>query len=423
MSITYAIFGAGLSAQAARRLAASQGLETVLFDDAGQGDRSAFEAADVSDFEAFIFSPGFEREHPWRVLAEASGLPCMSEIAFAARYWHGKIVGITGTNGKSTLTALIDDAFRLSGHVSVAAGNIGYPFSDAVLSESNQAGAYVVLEISSFQAELADGLQLDALLWTNFAEDHLDRYGSMPDYFSAKARLFDCLKQDGICVVGPQVADWMESLHKGFDACFIAYEDAALVFQLDKKSIFHRFPYSDNFYLAAEFWWLLGQSSSTIVAAANAFELAPHRLSMVAECDGVLFWDDSKATNFHATLAALESVGRPVVWIGGGRAKGGEIEAFAQEVARHADAVVLYGEAAGRLADGVDGFLDSVQVQVHQRFEDAVLAAAALARSIPDANVLLSPGFSSFDQFSSYSERGKSFTDTVLSLKNACKQS
>ncbi|MBT63738.1 MAG: UDP-N-acetylmuramoyl-L-alanine--D-glutamate ligase [Puniceicoccaceae bacterium] len=412
----YAIFGAGQSAQAARRLARHHDLEVVLIDEAGQGDRAVFEAHDLADFDAFIFSPGFAQEHPWRVLAEASGRPCMSELAFAARYWQGKVIAVTGTNGKTTLTGLIDAALKQAGHRSVCAGNIGFPFADAVLTAANHPEAYVVLEVSSFQAELADGLSLDALLWTNFAEDHLDRYGSMIDYFNAKARLFACLKPSGVCVLGAQVADWMEAMHQEFNAYFVAQEDSALLFEIDRSCSFHRYPNSENFTLAAELWWLLGLSSAHLIEAANTFELEPHRLARVADSEGVCYWDDSKATNFHATLAALESVGPPVVWIGGGRAKGGDIEAFAREVSDYVNAAVLYGEVAPRLAAALEGLLDSVQV--FSCFADAVYAAAELAKSMTDANVLLSPGFSSFDQFGSYAERGKSFTDLVLSLKN-----
>lgn len=419
MSTSYAIFGAGLSAQGARRLARAKGFEVVLIDEAGQGDQTTFEADDVSRFECFVFSPGFAAEHPWRVLAEASSMPCLSELAFAARYWEGRIIGVTGTNGKSTLTALLEKALQLSGSTSVAAGNIGYPFSDAVLSDSNRAEAYAVLEISSFQAELVDGMELDALLWTNFAEDHLDRYASMAHYFDAKARLFQCLKKDGTCVLGPQVALWMSQMRKEFDACTVAYEDPALVFQLSPDSVFHRFPYSENFSLAAELWWLLDQQPTPLIEAANTFTLAPHRLTAVAEVGGVRFWNDSKATNFHATLAALQSVNGPIVWIGGGRAKGGNIEAFAHEVGGQVDAAILYGEVADRMARALDHSAGSVHV--HSCFEDAVCAAAEVGASIPEANVLLSPGFSSFDQFKSYEERGKSFTRMVLGLKNVGK--
>ncbi len=421
MSKPYAIFGAGLSAQAARRLAQAKGYEAVLIDEAGRGDRTTFDEGDLSEFDGFVFSPGFAAEHPWRVLAEASHVDCLSEIAFAARFWEGKIIGVTGTNGKSTLTALIEKALGVCGCTTVAAGNIGYPFSDAVLSDVNQVESTAVIEISSFQAELADGLQLDALVWTNFAEDHLDRYASMSRYFSAKARLFDCLKNDGICVVGPQVAHWMATLRRKFDACTIAYEDVSIAFKLSENSVFRRFPYSDNFAVAAELWWLMDMPTAPLIEAANTFSLAPHRLNVVAEVEGVRFWNDSKATNFHATLAALESVDHPIVWIGGGRVKGGDVEAFAKELSGHIDVAVLYGEVADRLSAALRGSVDEVCVQ--PRFEEAVLAAAEIASSVANANVLLSPGFASFDQFDSYDERGKSFTDTVLSLKNARKPS
>ena len=421
MSKYYAIFGAGLSAQAACRLARDKGLSVVLIDEAGEGDQATFEASDLERFECFVFSPGFAAEHPWRTLAEASGNPCLSEIAFAARYWEGKVIGVTGTNGKSTLTALLDKALSISGEVSIATGNIGYPFSDAVLSDANQSDAYAILEISSFQAELPDGLLLDGLLWTNFAEDHLDRYGSMSLYFRAKARLLNCLRRDGLCVLGSQVTDWMANQRKAFDgdgSC-IAHKFADLVLQLDTDSVFQRFPYSENFSLAAELWCLMGKPSSELVEAANAFTLLPHRLSVVAERESVRFWNDSKATNFHATLAALRSIDRPIVWIGGGRAKGGDLEAFAQQVGPQVDIAVLYGEVAERLAQALRGSLRSVHI--YECFDDAVVAAAELAAKIPDTNVLLSPGFSSYDQFNSYDARGKNFNDTVLSLKNARK--
>ena len=419
MSKEYAIFGAGLSAQAARRLAKAKGLSVVLIDEAGEGDEATFEASDLERFECFVFSPGFAPEHPWRILAESSTNPCLSEIAFAARYWDGKIIGVTGTNGKSTLTALLDNALSHSGHVSQAVGNIGCPFSDAVLSEANQSAAYAVLEISSFQAELTDGLQLDGLLWTNFAEDHLDRYGSMPNYFRAKARLLNCLKRDGICVIGSQVADWMVSQRKAFDGCSIAHEVSDLVLQPDENSVFQRLPYSKNFLLAVELWRLMNLPPAALIEAANAFVLSPYRLEMVAECEGARFWNDSKATNFHATLGALSSIDRPIVWIGGGRAKGGDIDAFAQQLSSRIDIAILYGEVAERLAKALKSSLEPVHI--HKHLDHAITAAAELAAKIPEANVLFSPGFASYDQFDSFAARGKSFNDTVLSLKNARK--
>jgi UDP-N-acetylmuramoylalanine--D-glutamate ligase len=421
MSKPLAVFGAGRSGQAAKHLALSEGLDVVVFDENGQGDASEFSKADLDGYSRCVFSPGFAASHPWRVLAENSALPCLSEIAFAAQYWKGAIIGITGTNGKSTLTALLEKALHGAGHSALAAGNIGYPFSDAALTEANREDAYAVVEISSFQAELAQGLQLDALLWTNFAEDHLDRYHSMPSYFDAKARLFDCLKPNGICVLGPQLTHWIKSLNKEFDVGKVASEDISDIAQLAPESVFHAYPYSENFALAAELWRRLGRPTETLVRAANTFSLAPHRLSVVAKRGNVSFWNDSKATNFHATLAAVKAVGGPIVWIGGGRFKGGDVESFAKELSGQIDAAVVYGEVAQRLSMALAHLVDVIEIE--EFFEDAVRRASEIAESISNANVLLSPGFSSFDQFESFDERGKSFSRTVLGLKNALEPS
>ena len=137
---------------------------------------------------------------------------------------------------------------------------------------------------------------------------------------------------------------------KAFEGYSIAQEATELALQLDAASVFQRFPYSKNFSLAVELWRLMNMPPAVLIEAANAFLLPPYRLKVVAECEGVCFWNDSKATNFHATLGAIGSIDRPIVWIGGGRAKGGDIEAFAQQVGTRIDIAILYGEVAERLA-------------------------------------------------------------------------
>lgn len=416
MSKRIAVFGAGLSGQGARNLALNLGYNVVVFDESGHGDRDVFIKKDLSHFDEFVWSPGFAAEHPWRGLAEASGIPCSSEILFAAKHWKGKIIGVTGTNGKTTLTALLAKALDRSGELSIAAGNIGRSFSDGVLSESNQANAYVVLEISSFQAELSLGIGLDALLWINFAEDHLDRYPSPDRYFEAKAKLFRCLKSNGICIVGPQVASRMSDTDMQSGHYKICPENHSLLTRLNRESKFNTFPYSENFSMAAEFWQLWGGRSEDLVAVANSFTLAPHRLNIIAKRGDVRFLDDSKATNFHATLAALRSVDRPIIWIGGGRSKGGDPEAFAGEISDRIEVAVLYGEVAKPMAAALRKNIKTVYIE--SEFKAAVKVAAEISKSISGANVLLSPGFSSLDQFKSYRERGKSFAEVVFSLKN-----
>jgi len=416
MSQQIAILGAGISGQAARRLAHSLGFGTCLFDQEGRGDDAVFTKEKLQLYDTVVISPGFSESHPWRQIATESDVPCFGELGFAARHWKGQIIGVTGTNGKSTLTQLITQALEQSGKLSVSTGNIGYPMSDAVISANNTHQAYAVCEISSFQAELPFGLELDALIWSNFAEDHLDRYPTMKAYFCAKAKLFGTLKSDAVCVLGPQVEYWMGLLKTEFNSCSVAFEDPVLTAKLSPKSPFRHFPHTENFALASELWWMLDLPSEALVQSANDYVLAPHRLHQIAECNGVKFWNDSKATNFHATLAALSSLSGPIYWIGGGQEKGGDIEAFGKEVAGHVEAAYIYGSVAGKLGDVLEIF--HPRVHLHVKFEDAVTAAAKAAVQYSQANVLLSPGFSSFDQFTSYDERGKCFNSLVLGLKD-----
>ena len=412
-----AILGAGISGQAASQLARAQGHDVCVFDQSEKGARDVFNASIIEEFDAVIVSPGFSAAHPWRQIAETSSIPCFGELGYAARFWKGKIIAITGTNGKSTLTELLTQALRAAGKRAVATGNIGYPLSAAVLSEENDTESYAVLEVSSFQAEMPFGLKLDGLIWTNFAEDHLDRYESMADYFAAKAKLFDCIGEGGVCVLSPQVSYWMNLMKSPFNACSVAYEDPLIFDDLDPGSPFKHHPQSENFSLITELWWMLELPEQALLDTANSFELAPHRLKCEAKRQQVAFWNDSKATNFHATLAALSALESPIFWIGGGRMKGGDVEAFAREVSTRIEAAFVYGEVGRRLASELQQHLKTVVI--HDKFEDAVLAAAKAAEGVGQANVLLSPGFSSFYQFSSYETRGKCFISTVLGLNGA----
>jgi UDP-N-acetylmuramoylalanine--D-glutamate ligase len=410
-----AIFGAGVSGQAARRLALSLGLEVCLLDECGQGDACEFSQSELSEWDAFIFSPGFAQTHPWRVLAESSGLPCYSELGFAALHWKGRVLGVTGTNGKTTITSLLCNALEVAGQIAVEAGNIGRPLSDVVLSDANQAEATAVSEISSFQAELPLGLQLDGLIWSNFAEDHLDRYDSMADYFAAKARLLHCLRAGAPAVLGADVAAFDPRVAKVPGS--IVLDGTRDTKGLQAGSPFMLEPQRSNFALVLALWRALELSAAALLDAANTFELAAHRLSPVATWGGVTFWDDSKATNFHAALAAIDALASPVYWIGGGSAKGGDLAAFARLLAPKVEAAFLYGDCAPALAEVLCPL--HARVAVYADFEDAVEAAARAALADSPSVVLLSPGFASFDQFAGYAARGKSFISTVLSLKDA----
>lgn len=414
MNERIAIFGAGISGRAARRLAESKGHAVAVFDEREAGDACSFSRSDVEKFDTFIFSPGFAAEHPWRIATQDSGKPVFSELGYGARHWPGKIIGVTGTNGKTTVTELLTAAFCGAGFSVFAAGNIGRPLCDLACGPEAAAESYAVCEISSFQAELPAGLQLDGLLWTNFAEDHLDRYPSMDAYFAAKANLLQCLKPGVPAEFGREVRLRLAEIGQLDDAGERPPPDLG---KLDADSVFRSPPQSENFSLVAAFWESLGLPDAALIEAANCFQLAPHRLAAVGRWGGVTFWDDSKATNFHAALAALSAMETPVFWIGGGAGKGGDLAAFARALAPRIEAAHLYGASAETLAAALRPH--HPRVEICPRFGDAVEGATRAALEASPATVLLSPGFASFDQFSSYAERGKSFIYKVLSLKNA----
>ena len=406
-----AVFGAGVSGQAAVQLVEAIGAEAELFDEQGH----VFSEADCGGYDAFIFSPGFAGQHPWRRQCVNSGKPCYSELGFAAQFWSGKMLGVTGTNGKTTVTELICDALNRAGQSAVTAGNIGAPLSERMLHAE---ATWAVCEISSFQSELPQALELDGLIWTNFAEDHLDRYSDMTEYFDAKANLLNCVKTDAPVVLGDSVYDWIEvAQHRPRCVLLssrVRCEDAPA---LPEPSPFSFSPQSENFQLATQLWRALELPDSALVEAATEFQLAPHRLAKITQWQGVSFWNDSKATNFHAALAAAKSMQEPIYWIGGGSGKGGALAEFARSMSDQIEAAFVYGDVANELAAALEKYLP--RVQSSPRFEDAVRGASRAALAASPAVVLLSPGFASFDQFQSYAERGESFISAVLSLKDS----
>ena len=414
-----AILGAGRSGRGALRLARARGLRADVFDACPAPGVSDRLPGSFGDYATVVLSPGFAAEHPWRLRAEAECADCVGEPTFAARFWRGSIYGVTGTNGKTTVTRLIAEALNQAGVRAVPVGNIGRPLSEWIVDGTREARASaVVCELSSYQAERCSGLLLDGLVWTNFAEDHLDRYGSMRDYFEAKARLFSAVRPGVPVVVGASVPDWARSLEHvvpGHLQVVEPTERSVYWRRLPETSPFRRRPHSNNLVLAERFLAALGRDDGLAKAAAR-FSLSPHRLSEVCRIGAVSFWDDSKATNFASALAAVESFREPVFWVGGGAPKGGDVAGFVRRLGPRVEAAYLYGAAqhrhAGLFHRHCPHFAGCAA------FTDAVRAAAKAALGAGRGVVLLSPGFASFDQFRSYEERGKCFTTIVLGLKD-----
>jgi UDP-N-acetylmuramoylalanine--D-glutamate ligase len=410
-----AVLGAGVSGQGVLALLAALGARGVLYDGLAGGAERNFTALQAAAHGLVVYSPGFAPEHRWLATARAAGCICLGELDFASLFWRGELVAITGTNGKTTLTEFLAHALNAAGRRAYATGNIGHPFSRLIVEQNGGADGPVaaVCEVSSFQAETLEYLRPTATLWTNFAEDHLERHPGLSAYFAAKWRLLERTPPAAV-FVGSSVQRYATESGKTYtlppSAC-IASEGQ----QADARlagTVFSGYPQQENFLIAAAWWRHAGLPEGALMAAARSFRLGAHRLARVGEKRGVTFWNDSKATNFHAVEAALATFSAPVLWIGGGKAKGGDLAGFVRRIARTIRHACLIGETSPALA----GFCREalVPATLCGNLEEAVRTAFALA--VPGEQVLLSPGFASFDQFRGYDDRGTQFENFVEKL-------
>jgi len=417
-----AIFGAGVSGAGARDLVAALGAEPVIYDRTGAG----FTDAAAARHRLVVFSPGFPPGHPWLAAARAAGCDCLGEIDFASLLWRGRLIAVTGTNGKTTLTEFLCHALASAGRRAVAAGNVGRSFAGLAAAEGGGSPEITaVCEVSSFQAETLRHFRAEAALWTNFAEDHLERHPGMDAYFAAKAVLAE--RSDRV-FAGSSVRSYAEGMagrppSRGPAVFFDSDGDptADVIWVRTEGlpadpglagTVFSDYPQRENFVLAAAWWRAADLSVPALYDAARAFRLGPHRLSRVAELDGVTYWDDSKATNFHAVEGALSRFKAPVLLIAGGRGKGGDLPGFVRRIAPRVRRLFLIGETAGELARACSAA--GLEHSMCPSLSAAVRAAAGAAR--PGDHVLLSPAFASFDMFGGYADRGDQFGRLVLEL-------
>jgi UDP-N-acetylmuramoylalanine--D-glutamate ligase len=415
LDVPVAVLGAGVSGLAVRALVERVGARGQIYDE--RGADGALRDFRPAGHKLVVFSPGFAPTHPWLAAARAAGAICLGEVDFASLYWRGRVIAITGTNGKTTTTEFLTHALAALGRDATATGNIGFPFCQLVADRGGGApDSYAVCEVSSFQGETFRHFRADSALWTNFAEDHLERHGTMQEYFLAKWRLFERT------VGGNVFAGTSVQLHASqfgqtlpLEACVATEGQSGDV--LLRATAFAEYPQRENFLLVAAWWRAAGLREDDLYAAARSFQVGAHRLQLVAERGGVRWWDDSKATNFHAAEAALGGFQSPVLLVLGGKSKGGDVQAFIRRIAPRAKHAALIGETRHVLATfcGAAGVIYTLCGTVEE-------AVAALARhALPGDDVLLSPGFSSLDQYRGYAERGARFAAAALALPSASK--
>jgi UDP-N-acetylmuramoylalanine--D-glutamate ligase len=406
-----AILGGGVSGEGVRALLAALGATGQVYDAKG----AEFTAKAASGHALAVFSPGFDPNHPWLARARAAGVECLAELDFAALCWRGRIVAVTGTNGKTTLTEFLTHALRAIGRAAWATGNIGHSFSQLVAEIAGGAkDALAVCEVSSFQAEMLRHFTADATLWTNFAEDHLERHPGLEAYFSAKWNLVARTAPGGV-LAGSSVERFAKKFERPLAAGAAVATEGQPADPRLAGSVFVDYPQRENFLLAAAWWRAAGLDERALFTAAKTFRLGRHRLVRVAEHEGVGYWNDSKATNFHAVEAALQRFPGAVVLIAGGKGKGGDLAGFVHRIAPRVKHAVLIGETSTELAFHCATF--RVAHTTCATLGEAVRRAAELA--VPGDQVLLSPGFASFDMFRNYEDRGDQFERLARELSAA----
>jgi len=373
--------------------------------------------------DALLPSPGVPDRHPAFVAAGRAGVPVLSEFDLAARWDDRPIVAITGTDGKTTVTTMVTEMLTASGQSAVACGNTETPLVEAIADPTTDV---FVVEASSFRLGHSRRFRPDVAVWLNFAPDHLDVHDSLAAYEAAKARIWSDLTEDhGLAVANATDAVVLANRNaavetitfgpegSGADATVeggrLCLPDGTPIIGVDElpRALPHDVA---NALAAAVAAMAAGADLTAVREVLRTFAALAHRVQLVAEADGVRWYDDSKATTPHATLAAVAGFDS-VVLVAGGRNKGLDLTPLADAVPP-IRAVVAMGEAADDVAAALAGRCEVERVSTDMA---AVVAAAArLAR--PGDVVLLSPGCTSFDWFSSYAERGDAFTAEVRTL-------
>jgi len=379
--------------------------------------------------DLIVPSPGVPATLSHLAAARGARIPVWSEIELAWRFLRGRLVAITGSNGKTTTTSLTGHIFESAGIPTIVAGNIGTPLISRV-SETSDSTVSVV-EVSSFQLELIDKFRPDIGLLLNITPDHLDRHSSLEAYGRAKARLFEnqlasdaaVLNADDVgasqfAPTGPRVF-WFSLTKRVASGVFLRDDD--LVFRRDgaESVLLHRADIGlrgnhnvENVMAAAGAAFLAGVAPRAIAASVRSFAAVEHRLEFVAAINGVEYFNDSKATNVDATLKALDAFPGNLLVILGGKDKGGDFTLLRGPLQKHARAALLIGAAAEKIESQISG---SVPVESVDNIDSAVRRAAELAQ--PGDTVLLAPACASFDQFHNYEHRGRVFKQRVRLLQ------
>ncbi len=382
-------------------------------------------------FDLIFLSPGVPPELPWLAAARGAGVPVWGELELAGQFLTLPVIAISGTNGKTTTTTLVEKLLAAGGQRPLLGGNIGTPLISLVAAQDGH--GFLVLEVSSFQLDTAPGFHAHKAALLNITPDHLDRYADYRAYVNSKAGLFRNQEPGDLKVLnfddplvrpltgGPARVAYFSAAAPLKEGAWVQGGDIRVRLPGGPE---HRFPLADirlqgrhnleNVMAALLLALDAGVAPEACREVLAAFTGLPHRIEYVATIDGVDWYDDSKGTNVGAVLCALEQFDRPVVLIAGGRDKDSDFSLLNPAIRAHVKALVLLGETQERLARVWQGL---APIHPAADLADAVQLCRRLAE--PGDVVLLSPACSSFDMFRDYVERGETFQRLVREVEHA----
>ena len=420
------ILGAGLSGLAAAELAYKLGAN-VFISDFNKGNKIKINGIEsefgkhsdkILDSDLIIKSPGIPRKSKIMKSICNSSIPIVSELEFASWFTKSFIIALTGTNGKTTTVELINNILKDYGLETFLGGNIGIPFSKNVLDEinnkNNQKSNFHILEVSSFQLEDIKYFKPNISIILNIKPDHLDRYNSFEDYLNTKLNIL--INQDKECYAIINNND-VNIPSKKYNTNIInfSFSDDKIIINDSVQSIntgstklsgFHNY---ENIAVASMVSNLCGVKQESMINSINKFNPLSHRLEKINIKSDKNYYNDSKATNLSATLAAIESIDNNIILILGGIDKNNSDFSILKNYSNKIKNIILYGQSRNDIENKISNFFT---LFIYKNFKDAVKKSIELSK-LKD-NILLSPACASFDQFNSYKERGDYFKQIIL---------
>ena len=395
--------------------------------------------------DLIVLSPGVPADLPQLESSRRAGVEIISEPELAGRFLRGRMIGVTGSNGKTTVTTLVGELMRAAGAEVIVGGNIGTPLTSLI--EQSDENTWTVAELSSFQLEMIDSLRVNVAIVTNITPDHLDRHGSFENYVRAKHRIFmnqtnedwavlngqdrgvtDMIAEHGVrskkVYFSTQGTETMTGVSAGtyvrggrvFTTMMVDREGEVDVMGLDEIPLPGMHNVENVMTALAATFCAMGTGVNdlpSLVDAMRRFKGVEHRIEFVTEIDGIRFYNDSKATNVDSTVKALEAFERNIIVILGGKDKGSDYTVLAPLIRSRVKLMVLIGAASDKIAEHLEGAGPMIRAG---SMHDAVLKA--MENAAGGDVVLLAPACASFDMFDNYEHRGRVFKEVVRELAN-----